>query len=64
MLPSGQKLTLDLLDTVALEVVPFRASAPFPAVLPFFKCNLKVMICEGVLNTTFDSAMIASTVSK
>jgi hypothetical protein len=35
MLPSGQKLTLDLLVTITLEVVPFHAYALFPALLSF-----------------------------
>jgi hypothetical protein len=48
VLSSGQKLTLVLLATITLEVVPFRACAPFPAPLPFFKCILEVVICEGV----------------
>jgi hypothetical protein len=29
-MPFGQKLTLGLLATVTLQVVPFRAYAPFP----------------------------------
>jgi hypothetical protein len=48
MLPSGQKLTLGLLATIALEIVPFLTYAPFPALLPFFKCILEVVFCEGV----------------
>jgi hypothetical protein len=48
VLPSGRKLTLGLLATITLEVVPFRAYAPFPALLSFFKCNLEVVFCEGV----------------
>jgi hypothetical protein len=48
MLPSGQKLTLGLLATITLEVVPFCTYAPFPAFLPFFKCVLVVVSCEGV----------------
>jgi hypothetical protein len=34
--------------TITLEVIPFRAYAPFPGLLPFFKCILEVVICEGV----------------
>jgi hypothetical protein len=48
MLPSGQKLTLGILATVTLEVVPFREYAPFPALLPFFKCILEVVLLECV----------------
>jgi hypothetical protein len=46
-----QKLTLGLLAaaaTITLEVVSFRAYSPFPALLPFFKCILEVVFCEGV----------------
>jgi hypothetical protein len=32
-------LTLGLLATITLEVVFFRAYAPFPALLPFLKKN-------------------------
>jgi hypothetical protein len=48
VLPSGQKLTLGTLVTITIEVVPFRSYAPFPALLPFFKCIQKVVFCEGV----------------
>jgi hypothetical protein len=48
VLPSGQKLTLDLLTTIALKVVPFRVHAQFPARLPCLKCILEVGFCEGV----------------
>jgi hypothetical protein len=47
MLASGQKLTLGLLATISLEEVPFRVFAPFPSLLPFFKCIVKVVFCEG-----------------
>jgi hypothetical protein len=47
-MPSGQKLTLGLVATITLEVLSFRAYAPFPAILPFFKCILDVVFCEGV----------------
>lgn len=40
LLPSVQKIVLGLLATIALEVVPFRAYAPFPALLPFYVCTL------------------------
>jgi hypothetical protein len=39
VLPSGQKLTLGILATMNLEVVPFCAYALFPALLPFFKIH-------------------------
>jgi hypothetical protein len=48
MLPSGQKLTLDLLATITLKAVPFRMYAQFKVLLSFFKCTLKAMFCEGV----------------
>jgi hypothetical protein len=31
VLPSGQELTLGLLATITLEVLPFRVYVPFPA---------------------------------
>jgi hypothetical protein len=48
VLLSGQKVTLGILATSTLEAVPFRAYAPFPALLPFLKCILEVVFCEGV----------------
>jgi hypothetical protein len=36
-------LTLVLLAIITLGVVPFRAYAPFPTLLPFFKCVLEVI---------------------
>jgi hypothetical protein len=39
---------MGLLTTITLEVLPSRAYAPFPALLPFFKFVLEVMFCEGV----------------
>jgi hypothetical protein len=48
VLASGQKLTLGLLATITLKVVPFRAYVPFPALLPFLNCTLEVVFCEGV----------------
>jgi hypothetical protein len=45
LLPSGQKFTLGLLATITLEVVPFCPYAPFPVLLPLFKC---IMFCEGI----------------
>jgi hypothetical protein len=48
LLPSGQKLTLSLLATIAFEVVPYRVYAPFPALLPLLKCILEVVFCDGV----------------
>jgi hypothetical protein len=47
VLPSGQKLTLGLLATITLEVVPFRAYVPFPALLSFFKFILEVLLFKG-----------------
>jgi hypothetical protein len=35
VLPPCQKLTLGLLATITLEVVPFREHILFPAILPF-----------------------------
>jgi hypothetical protein len=51
VLPSGQKLTLSLLATITLKVVPFHVYdvyAPFPVLLPFLKCILEVVFCETV----------------
>jgi hypothetical protein len=31
------------LVTITLEIVPFHTYAPFPVLLPFFKCILEVM---------------------
>jgi hypothetical protein len=45
VLRSAQKLTL---VTITLEIVPFCTYAPFPVLLPFFKCILEVVFCEGV----------------
>jgi hypothetical protein len=43
------KLTLGLLATITLEVVPFCAYTLFPALLPFsFKCILEVVFREDV----------------
>jgi hypothetical protein len=39
---------MGLLDTITIEVVSFRACAPFPVLLPFFKCILQVVFCEGL----------------
>jgi hypothetical protein len=47
VLLSGQKLTLGLLATITLEVVPFHVYAPLSALLPFLKCILEVVFCEG-----------------
>jgi hypothetical protein len=44
VLPSGQKLTLGLLATIALKVVSF---CEYAALLPFFKCTLEVMLYVG-----------------
>jgi hypothetical protein len=48
LLQSGQKLTLGLLATISLKVVPFHAYAPFPALMQFFKCILEAVFCESV----------------
>jgi hypothetical protein len=45
VLPYGQKLTLGILATIILDVVPFRAHAPFPELLPFYKFILEVVFC-------------------
>jgi hypothetical protein len=39
------ELTLSLLATIALEVVPFRTYALFPVLLPYIKCILEVVFC-------------------
>jgi hypothetical protein len=39
---------MGLLATITLKAVPFRAYAPFPALLPFCKCILEVVFREGV----------------
>jgi hypothetical protein len=44
----SKKLTFGLLATISLEVVRFCTYAPFPALLPFFKCILEVVFCKGV----------------
>jgi hypothetical protein len=46
--PLVKKLTLAILVTINLKVVPLGTYAPFPALLPLLKCILEVMICEGV----------------
>jgi hypothetical protein len=48
VLPSGQTLNLGLLATFTLKAVPFFMYAWFSALLPFFKCILEVVFCEGV----------------
>jgi hypothetical protein len=48
VLSSGQKLTLGLLATINLEVVPFLTYAPFPVLLSFSKFILEVVFCEDV----------------
>jgi hypothetical protein len=48
MLPSDQNLSLDLLITITLEVVPFREYSPFTAILTPVKCILKYVFCESV----------------
>jgi hypothetical protein len=63
VLPSGQKITLGILTTITLEVLPTRKYAPFPVLLPLFKCILEVIICV-VFSTAWNSASITSIVSK
>jgi hypothetical protein len=46
VLPSGQKLTLGLLATIALELVSFHEYAPFLG-SSIFKRILEVVFCEG-----------------
>jgi hypothetical protein len=41
VLPSGQELTLGILVTIALGVVPFCAYALFPVLLPFLNVSWK-----------------------
>jgi hypothetical protein len=36
------------LAIITLEEVPLRAYAPFPELLPFFKCILEIVFCVGV----------------
>jgi hypothetical protein len=48
MLQSGQILTLGLLTTITLEVITVHMYASFPVLLPFLKCILEVVFCEGV----------------
>jgi hypothetical protein len=48
VLQSGPKDILGVLATTVLEVEPFRAYAPFAALLPYFKFILGVVIYEGV----------------
>jgi hypothetical protein len=45
---SGKKLIMGLLATITLEVVSFRAYAPFSALMKFFKCILVAVFCDGV----------------
>jgi hypothetical protein len=42
------KLALGLLATITFKAVPFCVYAPFPVLLPFFKCISEVVFCEGV----------------
>jgi hypothetical protein len=48
VLPCDRKLTLGLLTTNNIEVLLFCTYAPFSAILPFLKCILEVVLCEGV----------------
>jgi hypothetical protein len=49
--------------TITLEVVRFRMYAPYPVLLPFYRCILQVVFC-GVFSIDCHSASITSTVSK
>jgi hypothetical protein len=62
VLSSGQDLTLGLLATITLEIIPFRMYTQFPALQPFFKGILEIVFRE--VNTAFDSASISSIMSK
>jgi hypothetical protein len=63
VLPSGQKLTLGLLATNTLNVVPFSTYALFPALLPIL--NASWWTCSvRVFSTACNSASITSIVSK
>jgi hypothetical protein len=46
--PSDDKLTLGPLAIVTLEVAFFNAYAQSPTLLPFLKCILEVVFCDGV----------------
>jgi hypothetical protein len=48
VLPTGQKPTLGLLAPIIIEVLTFHAYAPFLELLPFLKCILEVVFCEGL----------------
>jgi hypothetical protein len=63
VLPSGQKLTLGLLDTIILEVVAFHAYATFPVLLSFLNASWKSCPVK-VFSTACDSASITSIVLK
>jgi hypothetical protein len=47
MLSPAQKLSLILLATITLEVVPLRAYETFPVFLPFLEFFLEAVYCEG-----------------
>jgi hypothetical protein len=58
VLPFRQKLTLGLLTTITLKVVPLCVRAcTFATASAIFKCILEVVFCEG------DSASITSVLS-
>jgi hypothetical protein len=64
VLPSAQKLVLDLLAAMTLEVVLFHEYAPFPEFLPFF-INVSWKSCSvRVFSTACDSASMTSFVLK
>jgi hypothetical protein len=59
VLPSGQKLTLGLLTTIALEMATFRAYTTFPALLRFLHAFWKSYFAGA-----FDSASLTSVLPK
>jgi hypothetical protein len=57
VLPFGQMLILGLLTTITLEILPFRAYAPFPEPLKCFNASWKPCPVR-VFSTGRDSASI------
>jgi hypothetical protein len=62
-MPSCQKLSLGLLATITLEVVPFHPYAPFHVLLLFLNAYWKLSSVR-VFSIACDSAWITSVVSK
>jgi hypothetical protein len=61
VLPSSQKLTLRLLVTITLEVVPFLENALFSKLLPFL--NVSWTLCPvRAFSIACDSASVTSVV--